>query len=86
MQRYILHNLLLLVHVALGYRDVLLSLEIELSRVGIRTSDALYRARVGLDVDDVAQTNALLLYRLVYRWVESQLLGALCGFEVDEEM
>lgn len=86
MQRHILHNLLLLMHIPLWHGHVLLRLEVEFRGVGVRAADPLAGARVGFNVDDVADRDALLLYGLVDGGVEAQLLGAFAGLEPDEEV
>jgi hypothetical protein len=85
-KRHVLHDLLLLVHVALGHGHVLLGLEVELGRVRVAAPDALDGASVGLDVDDVPDAHALLLDRLEDARVQAQLLGALGRLESDEEV
>lgn len=57
-QRHVLHNLLALVHVALGQRHVLLGLKVELGRIRVAAAHTAHRAAVGLDVDDVANLRA----------------------------
>mmetsp|Transcript_4644 Transcript_4644/g.14330 ORF Transcript_4644/g.14330 Transcript_4644/m.14330 type:complete len:323 (-) Transcript_4644:2-970(-) len=86
MERNVLHDLLLLVHVALGQRHILLRLEVKLGGVGVRTADALDGARVGFDVDDVARCDLLLLDGLVDGRVELQLLRPLGRLEADHHM
>lgn len=85
-QRDVLHNLLLLVHIPLRDRHVLLRLEVELGGIGVGPPDPFHRARVRLDVDDVAEAHALLLDRFVDGWVQAQLLGAAVGFQRYEEV
>lgn len=86
MQRDVLHNLLLLVHLSLRDGHILLRLQIKLSRVGIAPADPLHGARVGLDVDDVSDSYALFLYTLVDTWVKAQLLGSFGGLEADNNV
>ena len=52
-------------------------LEVELRGEGVAASGPLDSAAVGLDVDDVADLDALLLHRLVDRRVQLQLLRPL---------
>ena len=61
MQRDILHNLLLLMHIPLRHRHILLRLKIKLRSVRIRTTHAFHGTSIGFDVDDVAEADAFLL-------------------------
>mmetsp|Transcript_25460 Transcript_25460/g.79791 ORF Transcript_25460/g.79791 Transcript_25460/m.79791 type:complete len:396 (-) Transcript_25460:372-1559(-) len=85
-ERHVLDHLLLLVHVPLWQRHVLLRLEVKLCGVGVGASDPLDGARVGLDVDDVARRDLLLLDRLVDGRVQLELLGALCRLEAEDQV
>jgi hypothetical protein len=85
MKRHILHNLLLLVHLALGDRHILLRLEIELRSVGVGPSHALASARVGLDVDDISHRNALLLNSLIDTRIQPQLLHPLRTLQPNQQ-
>lgn len=77
-QSDILHNLLLLVDFTLGHRHVLLSLEVEFSGKSITTTDALDGSGIGLDVDDIADPDALFLNGLVDTRVQPQLFRSSC--------
>lgn len=80
---YILDDGLLLVDVSLGERDVLLGLEVVLRGVDVGTADSLDVAGLGLDVDDISNSDFLLLDVLVGVGVQSQLLGALGTLKSD---
>ena len=86
MQCYVLDNLFLLVYVSLWHRHILLGFKIKLCRIRIGPAYTLACARVCLDVDDIANSDALLLNGFVNRWVKSQLFGAFAGFETNEEV
>jgi hypothetical protein len=85
-QRDILHDVLLLVYVALRYGNVLLSLQIELCRERIATSNPLDCASVGLDVDDISNAHSLLLDRLVNAGVQSKLFRSSRAPQCDQQM
>ena len=85
-ERHVLHNLLLLMHVALGEGHVLLRLEIELGGECVRAAHTLHRARVRLNVDDVAGEYLLLLDGVVDSRVELELLGAFGRLEPDDHV
>ena len=85
-ERDVLHDLLLLVHVALRQRHVLLGLEVEFGRVGVAPAHALHGSGIGLDVHDVADAHPLLRESLVYRRIELQRLAPLRGFERDDHV
>jgi hypothetical protein len=82
----VLDDLLLLVDVTLRQGDVFLGLEVKFGRVGVGPANALDRARIGLDVDHVADDDALLLDGLENCRVEAELFGALDGFEADDDV
>jgi len=86
MQRHILDNLLLLMHITFRHRYVLLGLEVEFRGVGVAAADALAGARVGFDVDDVADGDALFLDCFVDGGVETEFFGAFARFQADEEV
>ena len=69
MESHILHDLLLLVDLALGDGDVLLGLQVVLSGIGVAPADSLDGTTGCLDVDDVSDSNLLLLNVLVDRGV-----------------
>lgn len=60
-ERHVLHDLLLLVDVAFGDGYVFLGLEIELGCKGVAATDSLDGARIGFNVDDIADADAFLL-------------------------
>lgn len=64
-QRHVLNNLLLLVHVALRKGDVLLGFQIVLKGEAVGATLALDGAAVGLNIDDVANLDLFLLQALV---------------------
>jgi len=68
-ESHILHDLLLLVDLALGDGDVLLGLQVVLSGIGVAPADSLDGTTGCLDVDDVSDGNLLLLNVLVDRGV-----------------
>ena len=80
----ILHNLLLLVYITLRDGNVLLSLKIILGGVGIGSADSLDGTAGGLDVDDIADSDLLLLKVLVDAWVKLKLLLTLGSLEADD--
>jgi hypothetical protein len=73
-QSDILHNVLLLVHIAFGHRHVLLGLQIEFCRERIATANPLDCTSVGLNVYNISNAHSLLLDRLVNAGVQSELL------------
>lgn len=85
-QRHVLHDLLLLVHLALGDGHVFFGLEVELGGVGVAAADALDGAGVGFDVDYVAGGDALFLDAFVDARVEAELFGALAALEADDDV
>mmetsp|Transcript_6282 Transcript_6282/g.18359 ORF Transcript_6282/g.18359 Transcript_6282/m.18359 type:complete len:351 (+) Transcript_6282:612-1664(+) len=76
-ERHVLDDLLLLVHVSLGQGHVLLRLKIKLCRVGVGSPDALHRPARGFNVDHISHGDLLLLDGLVDLWVETKRLAAL---------
>lgn len=68
-KRDILYHILLLVHITLRHWHVFLSLQVELRGKSVTPSDTLDCASVCFDVDDISDTDALLLDRLVDRWI-----------------
>jgi len=70
----VLDNLLLFVNIALGNGHILFGLEVELGCVRVAAADSLDSAGCGLDVNDIADGNFLLLDVFVDRRVEFELL------------
>jgi hypothetical protein len=68
-------------HVALWHRYVFLRFQIEFCRVRVTSAYALDGARVGFDVDYVAETDAFFLDGFVDGGVEAEFFGAAGGFE-----
>jgi hypothetical protein len=85
-QRDILHNVLLLVNVALGHGHVLLSFQIEFCRERIATANPLYCTSIGLDVYDISNAHPLFLNGLVNAGVQSELLRSSRAPQRDQEM
>mmetsp|Transcript_38831 Transcript_38831/g.123452 ORF Transcript_38831/g.123452 Transcript_38831/m.123452 type:complete len:397 (+) Transcript_38831:329-1519(+) len=85
-QGHVLHDLLLLVHVALGQGYVLLRLQVVLGRIRVTPPHALHCPRVGLDINHIPHSNVLLLEAIVYRGVELELLSSLDGLEADHDV
>ena len=83
MQGHVLHDLLLLVHIALRKGNVLLGLEIELACVGVASAHALHVACRRLDVYHIADRALLAGEVLVDGRIEFELLGSLGGLEGD---
>lgn len=84
MEGHILDDLFLFVHIALGNRDVLFSFEVELSRVRVRSANALYCSAGGLDIDYISNGDLLLLNVLVDAWIKLELLGTLGRLETHD--
>ncbi|KAI6757673.1 hypothetical protein HG531_003498 [Fusarium graminearum] len=84
-QRNILYDFLLLVHLALGNGHILLRLEIEFRSIGVRSSDSFAGTGVRFDIDNIADCNSLLLDRLVDTRVEAKLLLSLCALESNQQ-
>mmetsp|Transcript_49617 Transcript_49617/g.153228 ORF Transcript_49617/g.153228 Transcript_49617/m.153228 type:complete len:477 (-) Transcript_49617:120-1550(-) len=82
----VLDDLLLLVDVTFGQGHELVCLEVGVRGVGIAAADALDGAGGGLDVDDVADGDLLLLDRLVDGGVELELLRALHALEGEDDV
>jgi len=80
---HILNDFLSLVDVTLGDGNVLLSLKIVLSGVRVGSADALDGATGGLNVDDIADSNLLLLDVLVNTGIKFELLLSLGSLERD---
>jgi hypothetical protein len=85
-EAHVLHELLALVHVALGQRHVRLALEVVRARVRVAAAHALDRAAVRLDVHDVADGDLLAQQRLVDRGVQPERLAPLGTLEADDDV
>mmetsp|Transcript_61866 Transcript_61866/g.143983 ORF Transcript_61866/g.143983 Transcript_61866/m.143983 type:complete len:244 (-) Transcript_61866:365-1096(-) len=83
MECYVLHNLLLLVHIALGHWHVLICLKIELCSIVVAAADAPRDATVCLNVDDVPDLHLLLLQALVDLRCQFQRLLTFGGLEAN---
>lgn len=84
MQRHILHDLLLLMHLALGDGHVFLSFQIKLRSVCVGAADTLARSGVCFDVYDVSNSDFFFLDSFVDGRVETEFLSASCRFETDD--
>merc|ERR1719379_913769 len=85
MEGDILHDLFLLVHVALGNRHVLVGLQVELRCVCIRPAHALGSPCVCLDVDYIADRHLLLRERFVNLRRELERLRPLRRLQTDHD-
>jgi hypothetical protein len=85
-KRDILHNILLLVYIALGHGHVLLGFQIEFCRESIAATNPLDCASVGLNVYNVTNAHSLLLDRLVDTGVQSKLLRSSRAPQCDQKM
>ena len=76
-QRHVLDDFLLFVHVALGQRHVLLGFQVKLRRVVVAAADAFDGARRGFNVNDVADLHLFLLQAFVNGRVQLEVFHAL---------
>lgn len=83
MQGHILHNFFLLVDVTLRQRDILFGLKIELTRIGIASSNPLYIACRRLDVNHIADGTFFPSEVLMNGRIELELFGSFGGFKGD---
>ena len=82
----VLNDLLTLMHVTLGKRNVLLSFQIELRSIGITSSDTFYSTTVCFDVNHITHTDFLFLKSVVYRRIEFQFLHSFRRLQSDNNM
>ena len=78
---HILDDFFLLVDITFGNWDIFLSFEIVLCRVGVRSAYSFNGTACGFDVDDIADSDLLLLNVLIYAWIKLKLLLPFSGFE-----
>lgn len=83
MESDVLDNLFLLVDITLGDGDVLFSLKVIFGSIGIRSSDSLNSTTSSFDVDNITDSNLLLLDVLVNTGIKFELLLSLGSLERD---
>ena len=83
MKSDILHNFLLLMDVTLGNRNILLSFKIILRCVRVRSSYPLDSSTSSLDINDISDSNLLLLNIFINTWIKFQLLLTFCSLETN---
>lgn len=84
MESHILYDFFLFVHIALRNRDILFGFEVELSRVRVRSANALYCSAGGFDIDYISDGDLLLLNVLVDAWIKLELLGTFGRLETHD--
>mmetsp|Transcript_15658 Transcript_15658/g.28470 ORF Transcript_15658/g.28470 Transcript_15658/m.28470 type:complete len:203 (+) Transcript_15658:476-1084(+) len=86
MQRYILHYLLLFVHVALWKWDILFCLQIKLGGKRITSTHTFHSSRVGFNVNDISHGHALFRQGIMNGWIETKRFGSLGCLEANDHV